>query len=67
MQPWLDELMKHGEFIATIAMVWVVISRINRDESLRKDYPPHRHSNGTITYPPDYSPGTVEHLQRNNS
>ena len=63
MQAWVAEILHSGEFVAIVAMVWMVIARLNRDESIRKDYPPHRHSNGSINYPPDYPPGSVEHIQ----
>lgn len=40
-----------------------VNARLNREESLRRDYPPHRHVNGTrIIYPQEYQPSPIEKL-----
>lgn len=58
--PVADWLIHGGELMAFIAVAWKVIGRLNRDESLRTDYPPHRHVNGNIMYPPDYPPPPIE-------
>lgn len=47
----------------TLALVRRVMRRLDRDESLRADYPPHRHINGKILYPKEYEPAAVEQLQ----
>jgi hypothetical protein len=60
MNPILDHLLHSGELGVYLAVAWYVIRRINRDDSIKQDYPPHRHVNGTIIYPPEYSPGRVE-------
>lgn len=43
-----------------------VNDRLKRDETLHKDYPPHRHvgMNGSsaIVYPEDYQPAKIEKL-----
>lgn len=51
-----------GGGLAAITTGVAVIRRLNRDESLRRDYPPHRHINGSISYPREYQPGQVDHL-----
>jgi hypothetical protein len=48
--------------VASCSLAWKAIQRINRDESLRQDFPPHRHINGKILYPHEYKPAAVEHL-----
>lgn len=35
-----------------------------RLRSIFKDFPPHRHINGTILYPADYAPTEVERQER---
>lgn len=40
--------------------------RLDRDESLRRDFPPHRHINGfKVIYPQEYPPATLERLEGN--
>ena len=43
-----------------LGLVWRIVrkveQRLDRDETLRADYPPHRHINGTIVYPKEYGP-----------
>lgn len=51
-----------GMLAACITMAWKVVKRLNRDETLRADYPPHRHINGKIVYPHDYTPSAVGHI-----
>jgi hypothetical protein len=38
------------------------IKRMDRDETLKKDYPPHRHINGKLIYPREYQPARMETL-----
>lgn len=60
----------HGGSMGVILFGAVVFLKVNdrlkRDESLRKDYPPHRHigTNGSsvIVYPEDYQPGKIDRL-----
>lgn len=52
-----------GGSVAAITLAVAVLRRLNRDESLRQDFPPHRHINGKILYPRDYEPAVVEKLQ----
>lgn len=59
----LDWLMHGGQTGACLAIAYFAIKRINRDESLKKDYPPHRHFNGSILYPKEYPPSKIEHLR----
>ena len=58
----VDWLMHGSELIAFFAVAWKVIARLNRDESLRTDYPPHRHLRGEIVYPHEYQPAPTEAL-----
>ena len=36
--------------------------KIDADETVKKDYPPHRHINGKIVYPKEYQPARTESL-----
>lgn len=40
-----------------------VTKRIDRDESLKHDYPPHLHRAGQILYPAEYPPPPMEPLE----
>jgi hypothetical protein len=57
-----DWAMRSGMLAACAAMAWKVVKRQVRDESLRKNFPPHRHINGKILYPNEYRPPEVEHI-----
>ena len=70
--PW--DLLIHagsgGLIVFGLAAIWEFLKlmrkmnrRLDRDESLRQDYPPHRHFNGSILYPADYPPPEVERLK----
>jgi hypothetical protein len=39
-----------------------VIRAANRVFTVLKDFPPHRHINGSIVYPEGYEPTVVQHL-----
>jgi hypothetical protein len=58
--PIVDYLVHSGQLGVFLLVAWYVIKRVNRDDSIKADYPPHRHINGSILYPPEYAPGTVE-------
>lgn len=64
--PQALDLLLHGGNVGVLALAaWVgikVLNRLNRDESLRRDYPPHRHINGSVVYPAEYEPAKVGHL-----
>lgn len=65
--PQAVDLLIHGGnagFMGVAIYVLVrVLKRLNRDESLHKDYPPHRHINGTrIVYPSEFQPTPIERL-----
>jgi hypothetical protein len=57
-------LILFGAYVAwkTRDLIDSMKTRLDRDESFHKEYPPHRHTNGTITYSPYYKPGKVEHM-----
>lgn len=63
----------HGGFVACIGLGAIIGFRVNavlnkvntrldRDEDLKADYPPHRHINGSILYPKDYEPSKIDKL-----
>lgn len=62
--PSLNWLLNGGNIMALLCVMGVLLkvnARLNRDESLKKDYPPHRHINGTrIVYPQEYQPSPIE-------
>ena len=64
--PEIAEWLIHGGNIGVILFALYVLYRVNkrldREESLRMDYPPHRHINGKVIYPKDYEPSAVERL-----
>lgn len=50
--------------VASSLGVFVYVRRIARVVSLAKDYPPHKHVNNAIVYPPDFGPGIQKELSR---
>lgn len=62
MTPLIDHLLHGGEFLTFLLVGLGFIRYINRRESIERDYPPHRHVNGSILYPPDRKPGTIEKM-----
>jgi len=60
MNPTLDYLFHSGQLGIFVMVAWYLIKRLNRDESLKRDFPPHRHVNGSIIYPQEYEPGRVD-------
>jgi hypothetical protein len=59
----LDYLFHSSELGLFVIVAWYVVKRLNRDESLKRDYPPHRHVNGSrIMYPKEYQPSKIENL-----
>lgn len=66
MTEWIELILRGGNIgflAAAIVLLWKVKAYLDRDESLRKDYPPHRHVNGSrIIYPTDYQPSPIERL-----
>lgn len=59
---WVVHLVSSTAAVAAVTAAWRLLQRMNRDESLKQDYPPHRHINGKILYPHDYEPAVVERL-----
>ena len=61
-------LIQGGMIVSFAGIAWRVIRRLNREESLHADYPPHRHifnpnnpSRGCqIIYPSEYRPTHIE-------
>ena len=57
------DLLIHGGSIGSSVVIayvgWKVKERLDRDDSLKADYPPHRHVNGHVLYPKDYQPSEV--------
>lgn len=64
---WLD-LGLHG-FFAAVALYLLgaakrLYDHVHADEAIKKEYPPHRHINGTrIVYPKEYQPAPIERLE----
>jgi hypothetical protein len=59
--------LRSGNTGALVLVGWIglkINAKLSRDESLKRDYPPHRHVNGTkILYPDEYQPSPIERLQ----
>lgn len=51
-----------AELLVIGAAAWRVIVAANRVSSLLKDFPPHRHVNGSVIYPDGYQPTPVQRL-----
>ena len=66
MPEWLDWVIKGGNMGLLTAcglLLWKVKGRLDRDDNLLREYPPHRHINGSrILYPKEYQPVPIEHL-----
>lgn len=64
--PQAFDLVIHGGNIGLILFGAIVLAkvkkRLDRDEDLRSDYPPHRHINGSISYPHEYQPSRLDKL-----
>lgn len=65
--PQLVDWAIHGGNISVLALVlwvaWKMNKRLDRDETLKQDFPPHRHINGSkIVYPKEYEPSVIERL-----
>jgi hypothetical protein len=61
----LDWLLRGGNaafLLAAFTVLWRVNLKLSRDESLKSDFPPHRHINGKILYPREYEPAKVERM-----
>ena len=41
-----------------------VTKKLDRDESLKRDFPPHRHIGNEIVFPDEYQPSKVHALGR---
>lgn len=59
-----------GAFGVILLLAWrvfvttgQVLKWLAREESLKADYPPHRHTDGKIIYPKEYPPAPVESLE----
>lgn len=59
---WLLRGGNIGVLIGAAGVLLKVNARLSRDETLKADYPPHRHINGKIIFPREYEPATVEKL-----
>lgn len=63
---WLDLLVHVASGAGGTALFGAAVrmwKRLERDESLKSDFPPHRHINGKVIYPREYEPAAVELLQ----
>ena len=62
----LDWVLDGGNIGALVLAVYVgfrINKRLNRDEVVQANFPPHRHVNGSILYPDMLQPTPVEHLK----
>lgn len=50
-------------FLAKLKRVTDLAEPLARLLDVSKDFPPHRHINGNISYPQDYQPAKVGHLE----
>lgn len=52
-----------GIIVLAVGVMAKVHRKLVRDEDLKRDYPPHRHINGTrIIYPQEYQPTPIEQV-----
>lgn len=51
-----------AELVTIMTAAAYVIRAANRVFTVLKDFPPHRHINGSIVYPEGYEPTVVQHL-----
>ena len=61
----LETLANLAELISALGVftiLWKINVFMNRLISLLKDYPPHRHTNGSVEFPTDYPPPQRERL-----
>lgn len=61
-----DLLLRGGEsslLLGAIVTGIRVIRALDRNQSIMRDYPPHRHINGKVLYPDDYPPSRVDELR----
>lgn len=57
----IDHLIHVAEILPLLVLVWRVTRKVSRFVDVMFDFPPHRHTNGDIFYPRDFSPGKTEH------
>jgi len=51
-----------GEFLTLCYVAYRVVKALSRVESLLRDFPPHRHVNGSVIYPEGFEPTAVQKL-----
>jgi hypothetical protein len=61
----VDWAIHSGETVAIVGAAIAVIKKFGRDETIKKNYPPHRHIQDTIIYPKEYQPAKTEELHDN--
>lgn len=57
-----DSVFHISDLLIIAGVSWKVLRVANRLMDVMKYFPPHRHSNGTIEYPPGFAPGRSEKL-----
>jgi hypothetical protein len=69
LSPDLQTIANLGNSAILVIVAWRVIRAINRVMDVLKDYPPHRHINGSILFPDGFQPTPVQRLDggRGNS
>lgn len=58
-----DGVFHVGDFVILAGVAWKIFRVANRLLDVMRYFPPHRHTNGTIEYPPGFEPGRSEKLQ----
>jgi hypothetical protein len=61
--PNIDLGIHLAELLIMGGAAWKGIKALNRFTSVLKDFPPHRHINGSIIYPDDYAPPMTQKLE----
>lgn len=51
-----------AELLVIATAAWRVVMAANRITNMLKDYPPHRHENGLVSYPKGYEPPLTQRL-----
>lgn len=51
-----------AELLVLLGVAWRVVVALNRFTGILKDFPPHRHVNGSVIYPEGYEPTPIQRL-----
>jgi hypothetical protein len=62
---WISVGKDTGILTVVVSCAVLAIKKFERMTNVLKDFPPHRHINGNITYPMDFEPSRVEKMDYN--